>query len=106
MNKSNYNALNELHNTLRCGVPADEYSQSINDKEVLKIIFESSEGKCDGVSIEDLLTVAYAKLASYNRELPCRENSVALTKIEEAIMWLANRKAEREARGVYGTEEK
>lgn len=106
METTKYNALNELHNTLRCGVPADKYSQSINDEEVLRIKFASSEGKRDGVSIEDLLTVAYAKLASYNRELPCRENSVALTKIEEAIMWLANRKAEREARGVYGTEEK
>lgn len=106
METTKYNALNELHNTLRCGVPADEYSQGINDEEVLRIKFASSEGKRDGVSIEDLLTVAYAKLASYNRELPCRENSVALKKIEEAIMWLANRKAEREARGVYGTEEK
>lgn len=106
MNKSNYNALEELHRTLRCGVPADEYSQGINDKEVLKIIFESSEGKRDGVSIEDLLTVTYAKLASYNREIPCSENNMALMKIEEAIMWLANRNAERETRGVYGTEKK
>nr|DAK15074.1 MAG TPA: hypothetical protein [Caudoviricetes sp.]DAP11483.1 MAG TPA: hypothetical protein [Caudoviricetes sp.] len=53
-----------------------------------------------------MLIVTYAKLADYNRGLPCRENSLALTKIEEAIMWLANRKVERESRGVYGTEEK
>jgi hypothetical protein len=29
---------------------------------------------------------------------------LALTKIEEAILWLTARKEEREYRGVYGTE--
>ena len=96
METTKYNALEELHNELNRGTPGDEASLNIGGKEVLS----------NGVFIEDLLIVAYAKLAGYNRELPCRENSVALTKIEEAIMWLANRKAEREARGVYGTEEK
>ena len=104
-----YNALEKLHNELNRGAPGDEVSLNIADKEVLKIKFQTggtATTERNGVFIEDLLIVAYSKLADYNRGLPCRENSLALTKIEEAIMWLANRKVERESRGVYGTEEK
>lgn len=109
MKSLKYNALEKLHNELNRGAPGDEVSLNIGGKEVLKIKFQTggtATTERNGVFIEDLLIVAYAKLADYNRGLPCRENSLALTKIEEAIMWLANRKVERESRGVYGTEEK
>jgi hypothetical protein len=33
----------------------------------------------------------------------CRENAVAITKLEEALMWLRKRTMDREARGVVGT---
>lgn len=33
----------------------------------------------------------------------CRENAVALTKLEEALMWLQKRTRDRMARGVEGT---
>lgn len=109
MKTTKYNALEKLHNELNRGAPGDEVSLNIAGKEVLKIKFQTggtATTERNGVFIEDLLIVAYSKLADYNRGLPCRENSLALTKIEEAIMWLANRKVERESRGVYGTEEK
>ena len=109
MKTTKYNALEELHNELNRGTSGDEVSLNIAGKEVLKIKFQTggtATTERNGVFIEDLLILAYSKLADYNRGLPCRENSLALTKIEEAIMWLANRKVERESRGVYGTEEK
>ena len=109
MKTTKYNALEELHNELNRGTSGDEVSLNIAGKEVLKIKFQTggtATTELNGVFIEDLLILAYSKLADYNRGLPCRENSLALTKIEEAIMWLANRKVERESRGVYGTEEK
>jgi hypothetical protein len=109
METTKYNALEELHNELNRGTPGDEVSLNIGGKEVLRVKFQTggtATTEKSGVFIEDLLIVAYAKLNEYNKYLPSRENSLALTKIEEAIMWLANRKAEREARGVYGTEEK
>jgi len=109
MKTTKYNTLEELHNELNRGTPGDEVSLNIAGKEALKIKFQTggtATTERNGVFIEDLLIVAYSKLADYNRGLPCRENSLALTKIEEAIMWLANRKVERESRGVYGTEEK
>ena len=36
----------------------------------------------------------------------CRENAIALTKIEEALMWLQSRTRARLARGVEGTMKK
>ena len=36
----------------------------------------------------------------------CRENAIALTKLEEALMWLQKRTRERMARGVEGTIQK
>lgn len=56
----------------------------------------------NGVFIEDLLIAAYAKLNEYNKKLPCRENSLALAKIEEAILWLDARTEDRKRRGVLG----
>lgn len=104
-----YNGITELALAKGRGVPADEYTESIDGKEVLKIKFQTggtADNPRNGVFIEDLLIVAHLKLSSYNEKFPCRENSLALTKIEESLQWLTSRKADREARGVYGKDEK
>lgn len=103
-----YNALEKLNTYRQVGV-AQHYTERINDKKVLDIKFQSggtATNEKNGVFIEDLLIVAYAKLDEFNKAFPCRENSLALTKIEEAILWLTARKVERESRGVYGKDEK
>lgn len=35
-------------------------------------------------------------------KFPCRENAIATTHVETAILWLEKRTAERKARGVEG----
>lgn len=58
----------------------------------------------NGVSNEALLIMALTRLQSFqNSPYSSRDNSVAITKIEEALMWLGKRTADREARGVEGT---
>lgn len=58
----------------------------------------------NGVCNEDLLLMVVCRLRAFNQgEFSCRENSMAITKIEEAVMWLRKRTADREARGVEGT---
>jgi hypothetical protein len=107
METTKYNALEQL-NIFRKEWVADEYTARIEDKEVLKIKFQTggtATNAKNGIFIEDLLVLAYAKLNEFNEHLPCSENSLALTKIEEAILWLTARKAERDFRWVYGTEE-
>ena len=106
METKKYNAVKKLITYANDSID-DEYVEKINDKEVLKIKFQTggtATTEKNGIFIEDLLIVAYAKLKEFNNQLPCRENSIALTKIEESILWLAKRKIERESRGVYGTE--
>lgn len=58
----------------------------------------------NGLQVEEVLGAALERLQGYNKAVPCRENSLAITHIEEAIMWLNKRTADREARGVEGTD--
>lgn len=58
----------------------------------------------NGAFVEDLLTVCLRRLEFYNStRFKCRENSLAITHIEEAVHWLQHRTANRVARGVEGT---
>lgn len=61
-------------------------------------------GEKNGAYIEDVLLAAYRRLYRMNDKYPCRENSLALTKIQEAVMWLDARTADRDYRGVLGEE--
>ena len=104
-----YNGIQELALARQRGVPADDYREEIDGKEVLHIKFQTggtATTERNGVFIEDLIVTTILKLESYNRQFPCRENSLAITKLEESLQWLTSRKADREARGVYGKDEK
>lgn len=58
----------------------------------------------NGISIEALLAIVEDRLACFQSgEFACRENAVALTKVQEAMMWLQKRTRDRVARGVEGT---
>ncbi len=57
----------------------------------------------NGCHQEDLLVIVMDRLQHFQRgEFACRENTLALTKIEEALHWLRARTTERETRGVEG----
>jgi len=58
----------------------------------------------NGVANEDLINMVICRLEHFQRsKYACRENERAITKLEEALMWLRKRTNEREARGVEGT---
>lgn len=59
----------------------------------------------NGLQVEEALEQVLARIKEYNSKVPCRENSIVITKLEESIMWLNKRTADREARGVEGTHE-
>jgi len=60
-----------------------------------------------GVSNEALLAVVIDRLRDFQSgKFSCRENAIALTKIEEAMHWLQARTKDRIVRGVEGKEEK
>ena len=61
----------------------------------------------NGVTHEALLAVVIDRLKAFQAgPYACRENALALTKLEEAVMWLHSRTRARVARGVEGTHEK
>lgn len=61
----------------------------------------------NGITHEALLAVVIDRLQSFQKgPFACRENAIALTKIEEAMHWLQHRTKARVARGVEGTHEK
>lgn len=61
----------------------------------------------NGAFVEDVIAVAVQRLEHYqDSEFRCRENALAITKLEEALHWLDHRTRDRVARGVEGTHER
>lgn len=57
----------------------------------------------NGIPDEALYAILIDRLQGFQRgEFSCRENAVALTHLETALMWAQKRTHEREARGVEG----
>ena len=56
----------------------------------------------NGVTNETVLAALIHRTKGLNAKFPSRQNSIAITKMEEALMWFENRTAERKARGVEG----
>lgn len=65
------------------------------------------ESGVNGVSQEALLAIVIDRLRYFQEgQYRCRENAVALTHCEDALMWLQKRTRDRMARGVEGTNAK
>lgn len=60
----------------------------------------------NGPQIEDVIDVLVDRLEMLNTgAFRCRENSLAITHLQEAQNWLYRRTARREAAGVEGTDQ-
>lgn len=57
----------------------------------------------DGTTNEEVLEVLIDRLKTLGNKLPSRENSIAITKAEECLMWLERRTFNRLAQGVENT---
>lgn len=61
----------------------------------------------NGITNESLLAIVEDRLCGFQSgPFACRENAVALTKLQECMMWLQKRTRDRVARGVEGTNQK
>lgn len=66
-----------------------------------------AERGINGITEASLLAILIDRLRCFQAgPLSCRENAIALTKLEEALMWLHKRTRDRLARGVEGTSQK
>ena len=80
------------------------------DETSLKILFQNgpiAEAGVNGITQEVLLAILMDRLRSFQSgPYACRENALALTKLEEAQHWLQARTIGRMKRGVEGTHQK
>lgn len=68
---------------------------------------DSNVPRQEGLFTETLIAVAKKYLEENNvGELSSREGSMAITKLDEALMWIEKRAKDRAARGVQGTYKK
>jgi len=56
----------------------------------------------NGCQIDDMIKFARRTIEVFNAKFPCRENSLVITKLQEAEMWLEERRTQRSQRGVEG----
>ena len=64
------------------------------------------ENGVNGVNNEDLIAMVLCRLEHFQKSpYACRENALAATKLEEALLWLRKRTMGRDQRGVEGTSE-
>lgn len=92
-----------------------EYSlqnfENPSDTQTLRFIYKApvSPGSTeletiqDGTTNEEVLQVLIHRLQFLGAKMPSRENAIALTHIETALLWLKKRTQDRLERGVEGT---
>ncbi len=57
----------------------------------------------NGCQVDTIIEAAKIIIEGFNKNYPCRENSIVITKLDEALLWLNKRTQDREKRGVEGT---
>jgi len=58
----------------------------------------------NGAFVETVIAAVVQRIEYYQQsKFACRENALAITKLQEALHWLNHRTQERERRGVEGT---
>lgn len=86
------------------------YHSKEADETAVVIRFQNgpiNEAGVNGLTQEVLLAIVADRLRSFQAgPFACRENALALTKIEEAQHWLQQRTIARMRRGVEGTHQK
>ena len=61
----------------------------------------------NGAFVETVIDMARQRIQYYQEsKFKCRENAIAITKLEEVLLWLNKRTRDREARDVEGTHAK
>lgn len=88
------------------GGACHRYNIEIPGHSVSHIDFQNGpikEAGVNGVTHEALLAILIDRLRGFQSgAFKCRENAIALTHLEDALMWLQKRTRERVARGVEG----
>lgn len=91
------------HFTVKKVDPVDRIAKEI----ICKVDFQEGpirEVGINGIHNEDLILMVLTRLESFQEsKYACKENEMAIIKLEESLMWLRKRTTDRELRNVEGT---
>jgi hypothetical protein len=60
------------------------------------------ENGVNGCQVDTMIEAAKLIIEGLNKQFPCRENAMVITKLDEALMWSNKRKQDRINRNVEG----
>jgi hypothetical protein len=107
VNPANDKLVIEVLDELGSGGANHEYAIVLPDGTRTAITFQNgpiNEVGVNGLTHEALLAILVDRLRAFQAgKFACRENALALTKLEEAQQWLHARTRARMSRGVEGT---
>ena len=103
---SNGVIVNAINDTLEADSQSGhKYDISMPDGSSVSVDFQSGpvkEAGVNGITSEALLAILIHRTNQLNARFRCRENSIAITKMEEALLWFDKRTADRQLRNVEG----
>ena len=96
----------ELENFEAAGIPC-QVIQFIEKQQITKepgsdAVVNKLVKVNDGTTNEEVLKVLIDRMNFLQAKFPCKENAVATTHLETALLWLEKRTTDRKARGVEG----
>lgn len=92
-------ALESLPDELKQFIEVDDEGKQITIKMQNDVV---SDVGVVGVQVGELIHLPLLLIQFLNKEYPCRENSLTVTKLQEAQHWDRARTRDREQRGVEG----
>lgn len=99
--------IEQLHLTDDNGNPAGGFTEGRGfriDWQNGPLMVDGERREPTGAFVEDVIAAAVGRIEAYqDTKFSCRENAIAITKLQEAGHWLNHRTADREKRGVEGT---
>lgn len=82
-------------------------SPALIKEEFIEIKFQSGarkEAGENGTQLLDILVIVAERLEGFQKgKFRCRENAIALTRVQEAMLWLNARTSAREQKDIEGT---
>lgn len=81
----------------------DSHVYDLGGQSITFMKLNEDGSRTQGTTNEEVIEVLIDRITELNKLFPCRENSLAITKLEEALMWLEKRTADRIKRNVEGT---
>lgn len=85
-----------------------EFVEVDHDKNAITFKIQNGpigENGVNGCQVDTMIIAAAEIIRGLNKKFPCRENSCAITHLDEALHWLKARKTDRVKRGVEGTDQ-